>query len=84
LVRPADAAFGDEAREQARGVTSNAGLATAVPGGAIDVSPAGNRSSLASRSSIGMPVPSDSVQSMVVDGTAAYIGTALSCAACFS
>src|SRR5215470_13937071 len=53
------------------GVTSNAGFATAVPEGAIASPPEGSSTSSAPRSSIGMPSPSTSVQSMVAEGTAA-------------
>ena len=53
------------------GVTSNAGLATGVAAGAIAWPPPMLNTSLASRSSMGMPSPLASVQSIVGEGTAA-------------
>src|SRR6185437_4168285 len=62
------------------GVTSNAGLSTRVPAGAI-TSSSGPMTSSAPRSSIAIASPSARVQSIVLDGTAAYIGIPLSFAA---
>jgi len=53
------------------GVTSNAGLCTAVSTKAIEVAPAGKRTSSPCRSSMGIALPSLRLQSMVGYGTAA-------------